>query len=53
MSKVNSPCYLLTTLIGGDGAQRRSRVEVEEAETQQAASVEFIHQQLLALLEHI
>lgn len=53
MSVVNGPCYLFTTLLGGDGAQRGAGMEVEEVKTQQAASAEFIHQQVLALLEHI
>lgn len=53
MSSVNGACYLLHTLLGGDGAQGGTRVEVVEVEAQQAAAAELIHQQGLALLKHI
>lgn len=53
MSLVNGPCDLVHTLLSGDGAQGRARVEVVEAEAQEAAAAELIHQQGPALLKHI
>lgn len=53
MSVVNGPCYLVHTLLRGDGAQGRAGVEVVQAEAQEAAAAELIHQQGLALLKHI
>ena len=53
MSVVNGSCYLVHTLLSGDGAQGGARVEVVEVEAQEAAAAELIHQQGLALLKHI
>lgn len=53
VSVVNGSCYLVHTLLCGDGAQGRAGVEVVEVEAQEAAAAELIHQQGLALLEHI
>lgn len=53
MSVVNGSCYLVHTLLNGDGAQGGARVEVVEVEAQEAAAAELIHQQGLALLKHI
>lgn len=53
MCLVNGSCYLVHTLLCGDGAQGGSRMDVVEVETQEAAAAELIHQQGLALLKHI
>lgn len=53
MSVINGSCYLVHTLLSGDGAQGGAGVEVVEAEAQEAAAAELIHQQGLALLKHI
>lgn len=53
MSVVNGSCYLVRTLLRGDGAQGRAGVEVVEVEAQEAAAAELINQQGLALLKHI
>lgn len=53
MSVVNGSCYLVHTLLSGDGAQGGARVEVVEVESQEAAAAQLVHQQSLALLKHI
>lgn len=53
MCMVNGSCYLVHTLLCGDGAQGGSRMDVVEVETQEAAAAELIHQKGLALLKHI
>lgn len=46
---VNGARYLVHTLVSGDDAQGGARVEVVQAETQEAAAAQLIHQQSLAL----
>lgn len=53
MCIVNGSCYLVHALLGGDGAQGGSRMDVVEVESQEAAAAELIHQKGLALLKHI
>lgn len=50
---VDGSCYLFQTLLSGDQAQGRTRVEVVEVEAQEAAAAQLVHQQDLTLFKHI
>lgn len=53
MSIIDGARNLVHTLLSGDGTQGGAGVEVIEAETQQVAAAELVHQQDLALFKHI
>lgn len=53
MGVVDGSRYLLRTLLNADQAQGGTRVEVVEAEAQEAAAAQLVHQQGQTLLRHI
>lgn len=53
MSVVDGCGDLVQALLGADGAQRGSGVEVVEAEAEAAAAAQLVHQQGAALLRHV
>lgn len=53
VSIIDGACNLVHTLLSGDGTQGGAGVEVIEAETQEVAAAELIHQHGLALFKHI